>query len=247
MINKLGFVLECAREGADEKVMTCLVRRLSPATRLARPACMASKELLMNNGAEAAEQLLATEHCNRIFMVWDLKPAWEEEEQDLTQVEEIALMEAKLDALGIRAHVDLFCIVQMLETWIIADDRAVSAHLSRPARAFDFRRVRNPEAHPDPKALLISSFSQSRRGIYRDHTDAIRIIQQSPDTTRLRRTSTFSSLLEKLTGNATTDFQQCGDVCNDLGRSGNFEPVQTLGATNAPAVIAVAQRGRPRR
>jgi hypothetical protein len=247
MISKLGLVLECAREGADEKVMTCLTRRLAPTTVLARPACMASKELLMNNGAEAAEQLLSAEHCDRVFIVWDLKPAWEEEEQYLTHAQELSLMEGKLDALGIQDDVDLFCIVHMLETWVIADDRAVSAHLSRPTRAFNFRRVLHPESHPDPKALLISNFAASRRGTYRDHTDAVRIIQKSPDTTRLRRTSTFTSLLQKLTGSSTTDFLHCGKACNDLARSGNFEPAQAPEPANPPAVSPVVRRGRPRR
>lgn len=247
MINKLGLVLECAREGADEKVLRCLTRRLAPTTVLAPPACMTSKELLMNNGAEAAEQLLSAEHCDRVFIVWDLKPAWEEEEQHLTHAEEISLMEGKLAALGIQDDVDLFCLVHMLETWVIADDRAVSAHLSRPTRAFNFRRVLHPEAHTDPKALLISSFTASRRGTYRDHTDAVRIIQKSPDTTRLRRTSTFTSLLQKLTGSSTTDFLHCGTACNDLARSGNFEPAQAPGPINLPAVAPVVRRGRPRR
>ncbi|WP_438480849.1 hypothetical protein [Oleiharenicola lentus] len=247
MINKLGLVLECAREGADEKVMTCLARRLTPGTRLARPACMASKELLMNNGAEAAEQLLNAERCDRVFVVWDLKPAWEEEQQLLTCAEEIALMEEKLTALSIHSRVDLFCITHMLETWVIADDRAVSAHLSRPTRPYTFRRVTNPESHLDPKALLNACFSECRRGVYRDHTDAVRIIQKTPDTTRLRRAPTFTALLHKLTGNAATDFHHCGDVCNDLSRSGNFQPAQAPVAARPSEPVVVARRGRPRR
>jgi hypothetical protein len=219
MIPRLGLVLECAREGADEKVLTCLVRRLAPTTVLAPPACMINKAQLIEKGAGAAKLLLNTDRCNRVFIVWDLKPEWRDQQQRMSYKQELALMRTKLAEAGIQARVDLFCLIQMLETWIIADARAVSAHLSSPTRPFSFRRISDPTAHTDPKALLESHFRQSWRRTYRDYTDAVRIIQKVPDTTRLRRVDTFSNFTSQLTDDADAQFQQCGDVCNDLART----------------------------
>lgn len=247
MINKLGLVLECAREGADEKVLTCLLRRLSPQTKLAPAACKGSKKELINSGADAAKLLLEADGCNRVFFVWDLKPEWIEEKQLLTCAEECALIAAKLDALGIRERVDLICIVEMLETWIVADDRAVREYISRPNHQSDFRRVNAPEAQADPKSLLQTAFESTSRKTYRDHTDAVRIIQKCPDTSRLLRVSSFSRFVMKLTGQATSPFCACGDVCNDLARSGLFQPVRAPQVATTPSVVAVPRKGRPRR
>lgn len=249
MIKKLGLVLECAREGADEKVLTCLTRRLAPATKLVSPACMVSKAHLITDGAAAAQKLLQADNCDRVFIVWDLKPEWQDEEQKLTCAEECALVSAELDRLNIRNRVDLICIVEMLETWVIADERAVTEYLSKAPRTHEFKRQKRPEIHPDPKALLITEFGKTSRRIYRDHTDAVRVIQKCPDVTRLRRVSSFARFVNKLTGSPETEFSRCGDACNDLARSGVFEPVQ-----NSPATVAVPTlprtyrpRGNPRK
>lgn len=248
MISKLGLVLECAREGADEKVLKCLTRRLAPATVLAQPACMVSKELLINNGAMAAKQLLDADKCDRVFVVWDYRPEWEEQQQLLNCAEECALIASKLVELGIRDKVDLICIVEMLETWIIADDRAVSDYLSRAPRFYHFRRVKRPEAHRDPKALLIETFGTTFRKTYRDHTDAVRVVQKWADTTRLGKVSSFSRFVRKLTGSATTAFSQCGDVCNDLAPSGLFQPsAQNSGPATAVLNPPAKTKGRPKR
>ena len=247
MIGKLGLVLECAREGADEKVLKCLTRRLAPATKLAPPQCMVSKEMLIKNGAEAAKLLLEADKCDRVFIVWDLKPEWQEQQQFLDCEEECDLILAKLVTLGIREHVDLICIVEMLETWIIADDRALSTHLSRAPRNYAFKRIKAPESVIDPKALLITTFRQSFRRIYRDHTDAVRVIQKCPDTTRLKRVSSFSRFVTKLTGNEGATFSRCGDVCNDLAPSGVFQPAQAAALPEPPTIPLIKQKGRPRR
>ncbi len=247
MIGKLGLVLECAREGADEKVLKCLTRRLAPQTQLAPPQCMVSKEMLIKSGAEAAKLLLEADRCDRVFVVWDLKPEWEEQKQLLDCKEECDLIAAKLDDLGIRENVDLICIVEMLETWIIADDRALSTHLSRPPRNYAFKRIKAPESVADPKGLLISTFKQTFRKTYRDHTDAVRVIQKCQDSTRLERVSSFARFVTKLTGKQGTAFSRCGEVCNDLAPSGVFQPAQ---AVILPAPIAkpvFKQKARPRR
>ena len=78
MIQKLGLVLECCREGADERVLRCLVRRLSPDTQVVVRA-MNDKGSLFREGIQAAEALVTIEKCDRVFVVWDLHPEWEDE------------------------------------------------------------------------------------------------------------------------------------------------------------------------
>jgi hypothetical protein len=222
MIKKLGLVLECCRDGADERVLKCLTRRLSPDTEVKKVAAMQDKRKLMQQGVDAAEKLLTAEKCERVFIVWDLQPEWQDDKgEPFDCEEECDLLRAQLADRGIEDKVDLICILQMLETWIVADHPAVSAHLSRPTHPYNFSKVKKLETNTDTKALLIEACIEARgRGNrYNDRLDAVRVIQRVEEPSRLQKVGSFRRFVNKLTGNEESSFQRCGDVCNDLAQN----------------------------
>jgi hypothetical protein len=183
---------------------------------------MQDKRKLMQQGVNAAEKLLSAEKCERVFIVWDLQPEWRDDKgAPLDCEEECDLLRQQLTDRGIEDRVDLICILQMLETWIVADHPAVSAHLSRPAHPYSFSKVKSLETNADTKALLIGACIEARgRGNrYNDRLDAVRIIQRVNEPSRLQKVGSFRRFVGKLTGDEESAFERCGDVCNDLAQN----------------------------
>lgn len=215
---KLGLVLECDVGGADELVLTCFARRLVPGVSVI-PSPQGSKAGVFTKGTDAAAKLIETDRCDLVLIVWDLKPYW-------TQVaarncrDEVKEMRQQLEALSpaTREKIRLLCLNYELETWLIADERAVSAYLSRPAHPVDFPRISRPARIPDAKAHLNTAVVQVRgRGNrYVDSKEAIRIAQLVQDTKRIGRVESFERFASLITSEEGADFQTCGEICNDL-------------------------------
>src|SRR5688500_15960052 len=75
---KIGLILECQREGPDQKVLTELIRRLHPSATVI-PQCLGNKPALLRGCGEIAADLYRIEKCTCVLAVWDLWPAWREE------------------------------------------------------------------------------------------------------------------------------------------------------------------------
>jgi hypothetical protein len=222
MIQKLGLVLECCREGADERVLKCLIRRLSPETIVVVRA-MNDKGSLFREGIQAAEALVTIEKCDRVFVVWDLHPEWGDEldpKRAIKCKDECEELRKQLAKVGQKDSIDLICIIKALETWVLADERALSAYFSTPEHPIAVPRVKKPHQDLDPKGHIMTLFKKLRRGSrYTDRIDAVRIIQKAPDTNRLSKVPSFKRLLEKLLHDPDAEFVKCGDTCNDLAAS----------------------------
>jgi hypothetical protein len=218
MINRLGLVLECGREGADERVLRCLIARLSSDTEV-RVAAMGDKAALFRDGIQAADKLLSADKCDHVFVIWDLHPEWR---QDISSAKscafECAEMRKQLPG-KLADKITPICILRSLEAWILADERALSAYFSRPAHAVKIPRVPSPDRDKDPKGRIFTMFKQQGRR-YTDRLDAVRVIQATQNTNRLRRIPSFARLSEKLVGNAAANFQKDGDVCAKLAAQG---------------------------
>ena len=214
---KLGLVLECDSGGPDELVLTCLARRLAPGVSVEAVA-LGSKAQVFLKGPEAAVELVETSGCDRVLIVWDLKPYWEKAEAQNCEAEAEDLRN-KLKALppATKAKIKLLCLTWELETWLIADDRAVRAHLSTDAHKSKFK-CKSPLSKDDSWAFLDKE-SRRHRGRsrpYEDFREAIRIARLMPDTTKLQGIPSYGRFAGLVCGNSNAAFQQCGDVCNDL-------------------------------
>jgi hypothetical protein len=210
MINKLGLVLECGREGADERVLRCLIARLSPGTEV-RVAAMGDKAALFRDGIQAADKLLSADNCDHVFIIWDLHPEWR---QDISSAKSCAFecAEMRSQVPAKLTKITPICILRSLEAWILADERALSEYFSRPTHAVKIPRISCPDRDRDPKGRIFTMFRQQGRR-YTDRLDAVRVMQATPNTNRLRRISSFARLCYKLVGDAAADFQHGGDVC----------------------------------
>lgn len=219
MIKRLGLVLECDSGGPDELVFRCLSRRLSQQGKEPEvvPVCMGEKKTLLLQGAQAAQALVDVEHCDLVFIVWDLKPP---EPPARKCVDEANLLRHQIEELPqpVGSRIRLLCLTWELETWLLAEDRAVRAFLSTAAHACEFTTPRHLDKVDDPKSVLNKACTnfrgKSRR--YVDRQEAIRLVRLWPDTSRVRKVRSFARFASLLTGNAKAEFQQCGQACADL-------------------------------
>ena len=226
MIKRLGLVLECDAGGADELVFRCLTRRLTAEGQepTVFPVCLGSKKGLMEDAITRAQALVEVDQCGLVLIVWDLKPLWKEADAKKC-VDEADLLRAKLQALPakVRPKIKLLCLTWELETWLLAEERAVRAYLATPAHACDFTTPNRLAQVSDPKSVLNKAFTafrgKGRR--YEDWMEAIRLVQLWPDTSRVRKVPSFARFVTLLTGNATTAFSRCGDACKDLAHQAN--------------------------
>lgn len=200
---KVGFIVECGPQGAEVKVLPHLARALDPTLELLDPVSLDDKGKLKRECGTWAKALLAR-GCQRVLIVWDLLPDWGEYEGKGCRHNDKEQIAASLKSAGLRpsdSRIRLVCIEQMLEAWIMADERALSAFLSTDAHPIKIGRCKDPESVSDPKAALITLFGKSRSRIrrYVDYEHAIRIVRLLPDVTRLRRSESFRRFEEKLT------------------------------------------------
>lgn len=220
MIKRLGLVLECDTGGPDELVFRCLARRLSPESKEPEvfPACLGSKQL-EEEAISRAVALVEIEKCDLVLIVWDQKPLWSQikAKKCLDEANHLRGFLAKVKA-PVRNRIRLLCLTWELETWLIAEDRAVRDYLSTAAHACDFKAPKKMETVDDPKSHLNKAFTsfrgKSRR--YEDRIEAIQLVQRWPDLTRVLKVPSFRRFAELLTGSAAPAFHQCGVVCNDL-------------------------------
>lgn len=188
---KVGLVLECGPQGPDELVCEYLIKQLRPGTTVTS-ATLTNKSILIRDCGTATANLLRS-GCDRVVIVWDLRPTWGSRKAQPCRRRDRNAIFASLSAAGIASpNVFLVCIEAMLEAWLLADERALTERLHNPSHPRQIKRVRNPESVIDPKAALISLFRQHGRPDYTDRTDAIKIARAIPDWNRLRRCDTFA-------------------------------------------------------
>lgn len=199
-MSKIGMIFECGPQGADKQVCEFLATRLRADIELAF-STLDNKENLLRDAGKAAKQLLA-DGCCCVLVIWDLRPAWPTPKQPC-RANEAAEVRKSLHEAGVTVNdpVHLICIEQELESWLLANERAVSSLLSTPAHAYEAGRVRRPDTVAQPKAQLINHFKSARGWRYDDKVDAIRVLRASPiDLPRLRRSDSFARFETKLLG-----------------------------------------------
>lgn len=197
---KIGLILECCDSGPDQHVCERLVNLILPEAELAFTTMSGKRKLLLGCGEAAAIHL--EEGCDRVLIVWDLYPAWEEYGKPPCLHQDRAQIFQSLAAARINKDTDpvsLVCIKAELEAWLLADGRALSACFSTKTHPVTINDVRNPERIKKPKNKLSQIIYENRCGTkYQDHIHAKKIAAQIPDCTRLRRCETFKRFEEQV-------------------------------------------------
>ena len=194
-------IFECGPQGADKQVCEYLARHIRKDIQI-RSITLGNKNDLLRDAGKVAAQLLK-EGCTRVLVVWDLRPAWPDKKHRPCRHDERQALLSRLADAGVPAGapVYLICIEQELESWLLADERAISALLSTPAHAYGVQKVKILDKVAQPKAAMIEHFKKARNWRYDDKVDALRVLKAAPiDLPRLRRSASFARFESKLRG-----------------------------------------------
>lgn len=193
---KIGLIFECGPQGADKKVCEHIIRELAPSAEVVS-ITLDNKPNLIENVGIVADQLLQ-DGCERVVVVWDLYPPWRENRQRPCRKEDRQSIMASLSQSQMAASpVYLVCIEAELESWLLADGRALSSVLSKPHRRVRIADENHPERNRNPKKRLTQIFKEHTGQQYSDRIHAEPIAKAMPDFNRVKRCSTFARFVLK--------------------------------------------------
>lgn len=198
---KIGFVFECGPNGGDMKVFKHLTSMIAPDATFDYEA-LTVKTTLLNESGKAARRLLK-DGCEKVFIVWDLYPAWRVDNEKPCRHEDKEAIKASLAAEGVSANDVIFlCLEEELEAWLIADGRVLSEYFSKPYRKVKIDNVSKPDKVKDPKGKLMGYFKQHKSGVKYDGTiHAEQIVKGLDDFKKIKKSDTFTRFHFKLSGN----------------------------------------------
>lgn len=196
---KVGMIFECGLQGADQLLCEYLATQLRPEMKISS-ITLGGKRNLMHDAGKAAKGLM-DDGCCCVLIIWDLRPAWPDKKLKPSRAAESAAIKASLLTAGVtkNASVHLICIEQELESWLLANERAISAYLSTESREYDVKKTKKPDAERQPKAVMINHFKQARGWTYCDTVDAIKVFKSvGLDLKRMRNSTSFARFEQKL-------------------------------------------------
>jgi hypothetical protein len=197
---KVGFVLECQRDGAEHQILEHVISvhcpNVAPVYNFQR-----SKGYLLKGAGEAVAGLLDAEHCARVFVIWDLMPcdvAFRNRGRPSCHNERAHVL-GLLRATDV-ARTTLLCVTHEIEAWLLADGTALAMALSTAAHQVGtIADDKDPEGHRDPKAALTRIFRNNGKSRGYEHIPyAKRIITNAQPNKIARVVPSFARLLSKL-------------------------------------------------
>ncbi len=197
---RVGIICEGGPGFEDQQVLTDLaIQILGHADIICLP--QGSKPQLFAECGKVTRQLINTDGCSKVLIVWDLEPS--HSETGACRHDDRQRVFATLDATGLQHHpcVFLLCIEKELETWLLADGSAISKVLHRPPHpAPQISNTRNLGAG-NPKGRLKRIFKNHGHGREFDaKTDGPAIAKALPaNFGALGRFDTFQRFGRKLT------------------------------------------------
>jgi hypothetical protein len=176
----VGFVFECQPKGSDEQVYTYVAKTICNGLIILPEniSSMGNKKTLIEESAIDVAIML-NNGCQYVFIIWDRLPKWGGTGICADhQAELIANLEKENVPLD---RIIYCCIDEMLESWLIADGRGVTAYF----KGFDNRSP----AFPDNKTRADQSGPKNKikrhNGRYNETIDNIGIVKALPDFTRV--------------------------------------------------------------
>jgi hypothetical protein len=191
---KVGLILECQSGAPEEQVLRHLIERLKPDADVSVQA-MGNKPTLVTDCGETAGALFEIENCDKVFVIWDLWPAWEQSDPCMKEDRD-AIADSLTASDVAREKTHLICIIQELEAWLIADGGAVTRAINDLRRNHpEIPRIadeNSPEQVQRPKQRLMRLFrTEGKVRSYNDWLDAIRIARNFPNFHKLERAPAF--------------------------------------------------------
>lgn len=182
---KIGIICEGRLGGEDAQVFEHFASRIVPHAAV-KTFPQGTKPELIAKAGDVVASLFATGY-DRVLIMWDIMPRWgrpDGEQQDTSD------LQVSLSNAGVAAHPCLFLIAihKELEAWFLADGKALSAVLSRPAHPVTISNTNNADTVANPKKRLEKLFEQHHmpfgiqpaQGTYQPKLAAIRIAENIP-------------------------------------------------------------------
>lgn len=195
--------MECGRDGLEVHLCRriCALLRVEHGIELEEQIVpMDNKSRLLEECATEAANLLGN-GCERVVVLWDERPAWPDEDEDLCWSRERKAILAALTGQGLAGDaVCLVCIEREFESWLLFDERLLSAVLSTPEHPKRVKAPRNPHRIPNPKGAMMSLLKKHGNKRYVDVQYARRLAASLENLARLRGCDTFRRFEAKLTG-----------------------------------------------
>jgi hypothetical protein len=192
---KVGMILECGPGGADEQIHPILARRLNQRIKIST-ATLGNKPKLIQDCGKAALDLLSIDKCDRVLIIWDLYPSWQG--KPCRKEDREAIFASLKDANVKKSQVDLICIAQELEAWLLADGRALSDVLSTATRPVRIRHRKHTERISNPKKMLNRIYQEHIGRRYNDLLHAAQIVRSLPNLDQIARIDSFQRFRSKL-------------------------------------------------
>ncbi len=194
---KVGMIFECVDEGADMMVCLHLARRIRPDVHI-EPDPQGNKRNLLESCGESAAQLFEI-GCEKVIVIWDLYPSFKRDADPCRHNDKELIYESLIMAGVSSNNVELICIEAELETWLVADYRAVRDVIQQWAPKADIGRLKRALESNDPKDILDSLFRKHAKRPYQPHVHAEEIVKAMPNLSRLNRVESFQRFKRKLT------------------------------------------------
>lgn len=167
---------------------------------------LAPKPILLRQAPALAATLLEA-GCAHVVVLWDSAPY---QDQRVTPEEEVARFWRECDLLDEerrqkhlppvdRAALCPVPVRKELESWLLADERALASYLGTDSHKQKVSRIKDPEREPNPKKLLSRVFKEHGKAYgYTDYEDAKVLVREIADTARLRRLQSFRELMSNV-------------------------------------------------
>jgi len=195
----VGFILEGGPSGPDQMVFKILLQRLRPGSKVICVTLGPKPNLISQSGEVTAT--LFQKGCDCVIIVWDLYPAWgmRGPKKPCLKKDREDIRKSLSAAAVTSSRVHLVCIHKMLEAWLLADERAISAFLSKlKKKTVSVPRTKRPEDPIKPKKLLGQIFEEHAGSKFQAHIHAESIIKEVKDFKRLEQCKSFTYFRLKL-------------------------------------------------
>ena len=157
----------------------------------------AIKRNLLAECGESAAALLA-DGCERVLIVWDLYPSFKRDEDPCRHRDKELILESLGKADADLNCVKLVCIEAELETWLVADYRAVRDVIRKWTPKANIGRLKRALESKDPKDILDRLYREYAKRPYQPYLHAEEIAKAIPDLRRLNQVESFQRFKEKL-------------------------------------------------
>ena len=194
---KVGMIFECADEGPDFKVCAHLAKRIRPDIMVV-PDSLGNKRNMLVECGESAAALLKF-GCEKVLIIWDLYPSFKRKEDPCRHNDKELIFESLSNAGVGLENVGLICIEAELETWLLADYKAVRDVLRKWNPKAKTGRLKRSHQLKNPKRKMERLFEAQIGRPYEPHNHAELIAKAMPNLSRVRKVDSFRRFENKLT------------------------------------------------